>query len=196
MTKGSKSTGMKIFLGVALAIIFFALFNLGVATFYDGPNYDDYCYNGPVYYDKQVGVVDPQVNCPAVCTPMWKAQAGGTCEYIECGSGCGPDGITTFSKESQCAVKQEGKVCYDVYNEAQQKYDNTLFYIFIIPGLIIAIVGLFIVSLPFQLTTLGAGVALIIEGIIRNLENKIPAFIVGVIVFAILSIFVWRKFKD
>lgn len=193
MAKSNKSTGMKIFLGVALAIIFFALFNLGVATFYEGPQYDDYCYNGPIYYDKPVA--GDQVYCPEVCTQVWAIEDN-KCVFDECGSGCGPNGDTTFSKESQCETKLSGEVCYDGYNEAQQKYDNTLFYIFIIPGLIIAVVGLFIVSLPFQLTTIGAGIALIIEGIVRNLENKVPAFIAGVLVFAILSYFVWRKFKD
>lgn len=184
-----KATGMKIFLGIALAVIFFALFNLGVATFYDGPSYDDYCY-GPMYSPNEQAQY-----CPEVCTPMWELKNNNSCVYTECGSGCGPDGISTFPKESQCDLKLSGKQCYDVYNEAQQKYDNTLFYIFIIPGLIIAVAGLFVISLPFQLTTIGAGVALIIEGIVRNLENKIPAFIAGVIVFGILCYFVWRKFS-
>jgi len=43
---------------------------------------------------------------------------------------------------------------------------------------------------------LGSGVVLMLEGILRNLNNKIPAFIAGVIVFAILSYFVWRQVKD
>ncbi len=55
--------------------------------------------------------------------------------------------------------------------------------------------GLFIVYLPFQIVGVGAGTALIIEGILINLENKIPAFIAGVIVFGILAYFVWKKVR-
>ncbi len=85
--------------------------------------------------------------------------------------------------------------CYDDYDKARDHYDNQIFYVYVILGLILAVAGLFIVYLPFQIVGIGAGTALIIEGILRNLENKIPAFIAGVVVFGILSYFVWKKVK-
>ena len=85
--------------------------------------------------------------------------------------------------------------CYDDYDKAREDYDNQIFYVYVIIGLILTVTGLFIVYLPFQIVGVGAGTALIIEGILRNLENKIPAFIAGVIVFGILSYFVWKKMK-
>jgi len=143
-----KSNGMKIFLGIALAIILFGIVNLGVATFYEGPQYEDYCisYNTPV-------------------TPE-KIDSG----YYE--------------------------TCSDEYRAAQDEYDNTIFYVFVSLGLILAVVGLIILNLSFQIVGIGSGVALILEGILRNLNNKIPAFIAGVIVFLILSYFVWRTVKE
>lgn len=157
-----ESTGMKIFLGVALALIFFGLFNLGVETFYDGPEYNDYCDG-----DRGIpGKID------------WTEQ--------ECTTegGVWQDGFCNFYSE-----------CRTEYDKARDSYSNNVFYIFVIVGLVLAVVGLFIVSLPFQIVGIGAGTALIIEGILRNLENKIPAFIAGILAFGILSYFVWRKFR-
>ncbi|MBI4163395.1 MAG: hypothetical protein HY512_00915 [Candidatus Aenigmarchaeota archaeon] len=42
--------------------------------------------------------------CPTVCIPMWKLD-GSTCRYSDCGSGCGPDSITTFKSEEECKSK-------------------------------------------------------------------------------------------
>jgi hypothetical protein len=137
----SKSNGMKIFLGIALSLIFFGLFNLGVATFYDSPEYLDFC-----------------------------------------------DSSLTIGGE-------EYQQCNTEYEQARDIYENNIFYIFVISGLILAVVGLFITSLPFQIVGLAGGTSLIIEGIMRNLDNKVSAFIAGVLVFGILSYFVWRKFK-
>lgn len=85
--------------------------------------------------------------------------------------------------------------CGDEYDEARDVYNNRIFYVFVIAGLILSIGGLFITYLPFQIVGIGTGTALIIEGIVKNLENKIPAFIAGTIVFGILSYFVWKKVK-
>ena len=120
MTKRTKSTGMKVFLGIILAVIFFALFNLGVSTFYE-------------------------------------------CNYA---SGCN-----------------------------YEQYHQNIFYIFVVAGLILAVAGMFIANLSFQILGVGSGTALIIEGIVRNWSDKIPAFVALLLVFIILSIFVWRKFR-
>ncbi len=51
--------------------------------------------------------------CPAVCRPMWRltpvvcvtTPCNPVCEFTECGSGCGPDNITTFPTEAVCREK-------------------------------------------------------------------------------------------
>lgn len=42
--------------------------------------------------------------CPAVCVPLWAMQ-NNNCAFVECGSGCGADEITTFKTEAECKSK-------------------------------------------------------------------------------------------
>ncbi len=42
--------------------------------------------------------------CPMVCTPLWEIK-NSACVFNKCGSGCGPNGITTFSTEEACEDK-------------------------------------------------------------------------------------------
>ncbi len=42
--------------------------------------------------------------CPAVCVEMWII-INNTCVYDECGSGCGPNNITTFLTQEECLSK-------------------------------------------------------------------------------------------
>jgi putative hemolysin len=39
--------------------------------------------------------------CPQVCIEMWKI-TNNSCEFIDCGSGCGPNNITTFETKEEC----------------------------------------------------------------------------------------------
>jgi hypothetical protein len=52
--------------------------------------------------------------CPSVCVPMWELKDGG-CIFTDCGSGCGPDGKTTYGSGAECedaaAGKTSGEVC-------------------------------------------------------------------------------------
>ncbi|MEK6884310.1 MAG: hypothetical protein AABY22_32060, partial [Nanoarchaeota archaeon] len=41
--------------------------------------------------------------CPAVCVAMYELKED-RCAYNECGSGCGPDGKTTFNSLKECKV--------------------------------------------------------------------------------------------
>ena len=142
-----KKNPMQITMGIALAIILFALVNLGVYTFYPSPNYDDFC---------------DEIARPS---PL---------EELD---------------------NSEIDPCYAEYDTARENYNNNVFYVYVILGLALAIAGLFIIYLPFQIVGIGTGTALIIEGITKNLENKIPAFIAGVAAFGILAYFVWKKVK-
>jgi hypothetical protein len=45
--------------------------------------------------------------CPAVCVPMWRLN-NGQCSFTGCGSGCGPDGKTTFSTQEACQAALGG----------------------------------------------------------------------------------------
>jgi Na+-driven multidrug efflux pump len=132
-----KKTGFKIFVGIALAILLFALLNLGVYAFYDSPQYEDFC------------------------------------------SQATPDNYTQ---------------CSESYQNAQDSYNRVIFYIYVVIGLILSVLGLFIPNITFQITSFGSGIAFIIEGIFRNLNDKIPAFIVGAIAFGIICFFFYKRF--
>ena len=45
-------------------------------------------------------IIDDAV-CPTVCVEMWVIQ-GNTCVFDECGSGCGPDKVSTFNTQEEC----------------------------------------------------------------------------------------------
>jgi len=40
--------------------------------------------------------------CPTVCVPMWVIASKDSCEFIECGSGCGVDDVKSFQTEIEC----------------------------------------------------------------------------------------------
>ncbi len=105
------------------------------------------------------------------------------------------DEIARASPLEALDLSEKDLTCNNEYSEARENYNNNVFYVYVILGLALAVAGLFIIYLPFQITGIGTGTALIIEGIMKNLENKIPAFIAGVIAFAILAYFVWKKVK-
>ncbi|MEM4326275.1 MAG: hypothetical protein QXU40_03160 [Candidatus Pacearchaeota archaeon] len=62
--------------------------------------------------------------CPAVCVPMYELKEGG-CVYNECGSGCGPDNLTTFLKKEEC----ESKSNYNQYKKNEIFIRSILFII-------------------------------------------------------------------
>jgi len=155
-------TGLQITTGIALALILFGLFNLGVYAFYPSPEYNDYCDRNS--YPQKIEWTEQEC-----------IDEGGVWERMSC----------DFYSE-----------CGEEYDTDRDAYNNRIFYVFVIAGLLLAVGGLFITYLPFQIVGLGTGTGLIIEGILRNLNNKIPAFIAGVIVFGLLAYFVWKKVRD
>jgi len=90
---------------------------------------------------------------------------------------------------------QEFEECSQNYDTARDHYNQNAFYILVLIGLILSVAGLFITHLSFQITGIGAGVILMMEGALRNLQDKIPAFIAFALAFVILALVVWRKVK-
>lgn len=162
-----KKQGMQIFLGIGLAVLLFALVNLGTNAFYKSPDYNTYCGSQPMnFYDQTSCVNNGGKWYPAVTTNGANSPA-----YCD----------ATYT-------------CNTNYTNASNLYNNTIFYVFVILGLGIAVYGFFIKKKTFQITAIATGLALIIEGIWRNYQNQIPAFIAGLIAFAILVYFINKKF--
>jgi hypothetical protein len=85
--------------------------------------------------------------------------------------------------------------CSNEYQESLDSYNMKAFYIYVILGALLAIIGLFITNNIFQITIFSSGTAFLIEGIIRNINNKIPAFIAAAVAFILISIIIYRKTK-
>jgi hypothetical protein len=78
--------------------------------------------------------------CPDVCVPMWKkvqiqcirAPCYPVCEYTQCGSGCGPDGVTMFKTEEDCkasiykCTESDGGKNYYVKGYVSDQYTQNL----------------------------------------------------------------------
>lgn len=86
--------------------------------------------------------------------------------------------------------------CQEDYNLAYSKYQTKTFYFFIVGGLILTILGLaFIKNFLFQIVSTGSGIALVGEGIYKNIQNQQTVFLAGVVVFLIISFFAYRRFQ-
>jgi hypothetical protein len=81
---------ISVMLILSLAVIF------SVGMFLLVPNVNAEDENYPDFIE----IENDQV-CPAVCVPMWEIQ-NNTCVFDECGSGCGPNRITTFETREEC----------------------------------------------------------------------------------------------
>lgn len=156
-----KRQGLNIFLGIALALVLFGLFNLGVNTFYPQPDFSKYC-------TQTIQTYTDSASCTANGGLWYASPAPGYCD-------------ATFT-------------CSKAYNLAQSGYINNIFYILLVSGIILSIFGFYNKRLIYQITTIGAGFALIIEAIVRNYQNKVPVFVAGLIAFAILVYFINRRF--
>jgi len=148
-----------IVLGIAIIILTIFVSVYGISTFVSKPDYNDFCSD--VRYPQQISEEDNTKICPAVCVPMYEIKevrcvtepCNPVCEFNECGSGCGPDGINSFNTLDQCELTLTGKNCYDEYDDAMKKYSKTVFIIAIPLGVLIIFLGAFF----FSLDAVGAG---------------------------------------
>jgi len=196
--KKQENKWIKIILGIVLASMLVGVFNLGINIFYPEPEYSDYCYTNFVPYP----IEEEKKICPAVCVPVWELKEK-SCVFNECGSGCGPDGRKTFSNEEQCRTAIEGitknKRCDELYQDALKEYQKITFFIGTTLGVILLIIGLFLIAnLPFQIMMIAGGSFLIIQSFIIKTayNNRLSIFIFSLIILLILSYFVWKKFKN
>ena len=137
-----------IVMGIAIMILTISVVVQGVSIFYDNPEYEDFCSDsGRIPLDKSEGTV-----CLTVCRELYEIQ-GDKCVFNSCGSGCGADGVNTFRELSQCEAALTERGCYDVFDDAMERYSKNVFLIALPLGIAIIAVG----ALIFGLETVGAG---------------------------------------
>ncbi|MEX0920423.1 MAG: hypothetical protein WDZ69_02465 [Candidatus Pacearchaeota archaeon] len=139
-------------IGIAIMILTISVVVYGVNTFYSSPDYEDFCpdVRRPSLLDSE----NETEVCPAVCVEMWEIDSDSrTCVFNECGSGCGPDGETSFETLKHCEVALSGENCWGAYEDEREKYSRNLFLIALPIGIAVVALG----AIVFGLEAVGAG---------------------------------------
>lgn len=139
-----------ILLGIAIIILTIFVTFYGINTIFPKPQYEDFCPSSS-YYGKQIPFEDRAL-CPQVCTPMYEIVRG-ECVYNECGSGCGPDNVNSFSTQAQCQQGIYDIQCYERYDAASKERARKVFFVALPLGVLIIALGAF----GFGLEAVGAG---------------------------------------
>lgn len=108
-------------------------------------------------------------------------------------------GITQFYPRPDCNIDcilndntctgadcKDNICAYQSCSRNQDAYENNVFYILAIVGLICIIIGFLVPGLIAQITGLSTGFILIIEGMIRNNRSTLTLFITSALLIAIV----------
>ncbi len=82
------------------------------------------------------------------------------------------------------------------YQEVMQSYNQNIFWVLAPIGFILVIIGIFYGNLLINLTGIFGGSFLVIESIVRNLNNKVTAFITLGLMIILMGYFAFKKFKE
>ena len=82
--------------------------------------------------------------------------------------------------------------CYQDYDNAQSEYNQSVFYIYAIIGLIGIALGLSIPNLIAQISGIGSGFVLVIWGMVRNNDSTLTLFITSGLLIAIVIFMLFR----
>src|SRR3989338_214828 len=139
-----------IILGIAIAILTIFVTFYGISTVFPKPQYEDFCPNYAKPYP--IDTRNPGEVCPTVCIPVYGIDRD-SCVYDECGSGCGPDNVSTFETLEQCEQGIYDFKCYERYDIALKERARKVFFLALPLGILIIAVGAF----AFGLEYVGAG---------------------------------------
>jgi len=97
-------------------------------------------------------------------------------------------------------VKEAGdyypKQCDLDFQDAMSAYNQKIFWVLAPIGFILVIIGIFYGNLLINLIGTFGGSFLVIESIIKNLNNKIIAFITLGLIIILIGYFAFKKFKE
>lgn len=178
--KASKLNGRKlsltIIVGVFISIMVITLFNLLVSYAYPAPEYNKYCNNSDFSpYPTKIGLPNTAINCS-----YSQALQGENDRCVQDG------GMTVFSYDQNGCATALAKCdyCQKDFNNATNRYNRIVFFVFAIIGFALIVSGLFVSHLLIQIIALPAGAFLVIEAAVRNFDDKLYV----IITFALLII--------
>ncbi|MFH1327136.1 MAG: hypothetical protein ABIH59_03350 [archaeon] len=145
-------------LAISIMILTIFVTFYGINTLLPKPQYDYFC-KGFTNLPMKAREV-----CPTVCVSVYELN-NNECVYIECGSGCGADNISTFNTLEDCEAKFGKANCYDQLEDAQESRSRYVFFIALPLGIIIVLLGTYLFGLEVVGAGLiGGGVATLIYG--------------------------------
>ena len=97
----------------------------------------------------------------------------------------------TFNQEQY----EKNNLCGESFNEAQNKYNRTIFLILAPIGLLLLIIGTLIPNVTLQIMLMGSGFINVVIAIVRNLQEKTSVFIVLGILIIIGILFTIKKLR-
>lgn len=182
-------------LGIGIVIVFALLLWYGFETFYPSPQYEEFCNNSMNMYaleQVKAGSICPTTNC----TFSQQLQNETDNCYAERGQP-----IYNYD-EKGCAVSlKKCDLCNKDFEEAMKKRGNFVFVFSLIVGIIVLLIGYFLLSLePIGISIMASGVWALFYGAINNWRNlvsiwKFLLLLIAFILIIILAIKVNRKNK-
>ncbi|MBN2567001.1 hypothetical protein JXB02_02865 [Candidatus Woesearchaeota archaeon] len=106
---------------------------------------------------------------------------------------CTPEIVSDeVSKEGDYYPKQ----CDLEYQSARDGYNQNIFWVLAPIGFVLVVAGIFYSNLLINLIGVFGGSFLVIESIIRNLSNKVIAFITLGLIIILIGYFAFKKYKE
>ncbi|MGV8142670.1 MAG: hypothetical protein ACP5NS_03475 [Candidatus Pacearchaeota archaeon] len=163
-------------LGIGIFIVFALVLFQGLETFYPTPMYEDYCSfrSGPVAIGKPVECL----NVPALQTKAdacWQSKGEFVYEYDA--NGCPVDGYCD--------------ACRIDYEAALDVHSNRVFIISVIIGILVFVVGLFLLATePVGSALMASGIWSIFYGVVKNWRNFSNSWRF-LLLFVLLIVLIW-----
>ena len=88
------------------------------------------------------------------------------------------------------------KQCDIDYQDAMKAYNQNIFWVLAPVGFVLILVGIFYANLLINLMGVFGGSFLVIESIMKNLNNKIIAFITLGLIIILIGYFAFKKSKE
>jgi len=176
MKKFNPETFKKLGLSLAIVIVMNVFFNVGIDTFYDAPDYNDFCS-----YDEEMRVPMTKDSCDEV-GGLWFASEEGTA-YCE-----GYDNAKGYYDE-----------CQEGWDQARSDYNRIAFVILTALGTLVIIFALF-VGMPAAVMhgLLFGGVLSLLIGTMRywsDMDDYLQFIVSGVALVLLVGVGI-KKLKD
>jgi hypothetical protein len=88
------------------------------------------------------------------------------------------------------------KQCDMDFQDDIETYNQNIFWVLAPIGFVLVLAGIFYANLLINLTGIFGGSFLVIESILRNLNNKVIAFITLGLIIILIGYFAFKKYKE